>query len=360
MDKVMPVADQYGIAPNVAETIAARALTDAGVAAADSAAVADALVQTSLRGISTHGLRLLPQYLSDIEHGIANPRPVCTVVRETGPTAVLDADSALGIVAGLRGTEEAVRRASRFGVSVVVVRNSNHFGAASVYSREMAKAGMIGWVMTSCSPRVAPFNGSKAHLGTNPISVAAGAGDHEFVLDMATSQVCLGEIRERGRQGEPLEEGWAKDAAGRPTVDAAQVSTLMPLGAGHKGQGLGMVVSLMTAVLAGSPLDWELEHIESAPHGRGRQVAHFLMCLDPAVFGGDEAFDERMRTFVDDTRRSPSTGAEPVRVPGDPERITAARNAAHGIPLDPRTGQRLYDLAADYGMDNLLPTTGIA
>ncbi|BBB01897.1 putative malate dehydrogenase [Actinacidiphila reveromycinica] len=359
MDEVMPAAGLDRIAPDVAESIATRALTDAGVPPADSAAVADALVHTSLRGISTHGLRLLPQYLDDIAHGIANPRPLRTVVRETGPTAVVDADAALGIVAGLGGTREAVRRAARFGVSVVVVRNSNHFGAASVYSRAMAREGMVGWVMTSCSPRVAPFNGSRAHLGTNPISVAAGGGDHEFVLDMATSQVCLGEIRERGRQGVPLEEGWAKDAAGRPTVDAAQVSTLTPLGAGHKGQALGMVVTLMTAVLADSPLDWELEHIESAPHGRGREVAHFLMCLDPAVFGGREAFDARMRTFVDDTRSSPASGADPVRVPGDPERIRAARNAAHGIPLDPRTGRELRRLAAGYGMDDLLTTTGI-
>ncbi|NUS86138.1 MAG: hypothetical protein HOY75_26300, partial [Streptomyces sp.] len=196
-------------------------------------------------------------------------------------------------------------------------------GAASVYSRAMAAAGMVGWAMTSAASRVAPCHGRTPLFGTNPISVAAGTDGKEFALDIATSQVCQGEIQERGRLGLPLEPGWATDARGHGTRDASAAVALSPLGAsgaghkgqghkgqsytgqGHKGQGLAMAVTLMTAVLADAPLDWELDHIGQSPDGRGRRVAHFLLCLDPAAFAGPDPFRRRLAGLVATTRRAP-------------------------------------------------------
>ncbi|MBB5936535.1 Ldh family oxidoreductase [Streptomyces zagrosensis] len=338
-------AAAYRMDAVTARAIVMRALAAHGVDDAACAVVADTLVETSMRGIDTHGVRLLPRYLSDLEQGIANPRPTIRVVRETGAAAFIDADAALGIVAGAAGTREVVQRAADNGVAAVVVRNSNHFGAASVYSRAMAREGMVGWVMTSAAARVAPYNGRGPLLGTNPVSVAAGAGDAEFALDMATSQVCLGEIRERGRRGQPLESGWATDENGQGTRDAAQVAALSPVGAGYKGQGLGMVVTLMTAVLADAPLDWQLDHIGQAPPGRGRGIAHCLLCFDPAVFGGRDSFDRRLGDLVRTTRETQPAAFEPVRCPGDPERQREREAARTGIPLDPDTARELHALA---------------
>ncbi|GGU41226.1 oxidoreductase [Streptomyces violascens] len=331
--------------------IAVRALGVHGVDDDACALVADALVETSARGVTTHGLRLLPGYLDDLARGVANPRPKFETIRESGPSALLDADAALGVVAGLTGAREAVRRAAEYGVAAVLVRNSNHFAAASIHSRAMSRAGMVGWAMTSASSRVAPHQGRDPLLGTNPISVAAGNGDHEFALDMATSQVCLGEVRERGRRGRSLDPGWALDPYGRDTRDPARAAALTPLGPGHKGQGLGMVVTLLTAALADAPLDWQLDHIEWAQAGEGRKVAHFLLCLDPARFAGRDAFAERLRDLVDTTRNAPAASAAAVRCPGDPERHREREAARDGIPLDPDTARALYVLARDHDID---------
>ncbi|MFD8386098.1 Ldh family oxidoreductase [Streptomyces sp. NPDC059679] len=358
-----------GIAPETARTVAVRALTAHGVDDDSATVVADALVETSMRGVATHGLRLLPRYLDDLARGIANATPRIRVVRQTGATALVDADAALGVVAGIAGVREAVRRAAEHGVATVVVRNSNHFGAASVYSRAMAAAGMVGWAMTSAASRVAPCHGRTPLFGTNPISVAAGTDGEEFALDIATSQVCQGEIQERGRLGLPLEPGWATDARGHGTHDASAAVALSPLGAsgaghkgqghkgqsytgqGHKGQGLAMAVTLMTAVLADAPLDWELDHIGQSPDGRGRRVAHFLLCLDPAAFAGPDPFRRRLADLVATTRRAPAAGADPVLSPGDPERRRAGEAARHGIPLDPDTARALRALALQHGVD---------
>ncbi|MBD0742205.1 hypothetical protein BG418_12005 [Streptomyces sp. CBMA152] len=336
---------------DTARLIAIRALGAHGVDDDACALVADALVETTARGVATHGLRLLPGYLDDLARGVANPAPKFETVRDSGPAVLLDADAALGVVAGLTGARVAVRRAAEYGVAAVVVRNSNHFAAASIHSRAMSRAGMVGWAMTSASSRVAPHHGRKPLLGTNPISVAAGEGDHEFALDMATSQVCLGEVRERGRRGRTLEPGWAVDPDGRDTCDPAQAATLSPLGPGHKGQGLGMVVTLLTAVLADAPLDWQLDHIERAQAGEGRKVAHFLLCLDPAFYSGRDAFAERLRDLVETTRNAPAAGEAAVRCPGDPERRRQSDAAREGIALDPDTARALYVLARHHDID---------
>ncbi|MER5729822.1 Ldh family oxidoreductase [Streptomyces sp. NPDC002138] len=333
-----------------ATATAIAALRAAGVPEDDARDVAAALTETSLRGIDTHGLRLLPQYLTELEEGIATARPDITVVRDSGAAVMLDADGALGVVAGLAAARIAAERARAHGVAAVGVRNSNHFGAASVYSRHLAAQGLVGIVTTSAASRVAPFSGTTPLYGTNPLSFAAAHDGDEFALDMATSQVCFGEIKERRKHGRALDPGWATDADGRPATDPEDAYALSPLG-GYKGQGLAMVATLLGAVLTGSPADWHLEHIgESAP-GRSRQVGHFLICLDPAAFGGADSFAAGFADLVGTTRgtRPGVEATEPVQVPGDPQRRHAERRAADGIPLDPHTANAFATLAAHHG-----------
>lgn len=340
------------LAADTATAVAVAALLAAGVPEGDARDVAAALTDTSLRGIDTHGLRLLPQYLTELEEQIATARPDITVVRDSGAAVMLDADGALGVVAGLAAARIAAERAREHGVAAVGVRNSNHFGAASVYSRHLAAQGLVGIVTTSAASRVAPFSGTQPLYGTNPLSFAAADDGDEFALDMATSQVCFGEIKERRKHGRALDSGWATDVDGRPATDPEDAYALSPLG-GYKGQGLAMVATLLGAVLTGSPADWHLEHIGASAPGRSRGVGHFLICLDPAAFAGTEGFAAGFNDLVTTTRQSrPGVdAAQPVQVPGDPQRRTAEERSARGIPLDPHTALAFAELAARYGIE---------
>ncbi|WP_338675127.1 Ldh family oxidoreductase [Streptomyces sp. SCSIO 30461] len=334
-----------------AVALAETALTGAGLSAEDAGEVAQALAETSLRGIDTHGLRLLPQYLDELADKIATARPEIRTVRDSGAAVMLDADGALGVVAGLAAARIAAERARSHGVAAVGVRNSNHFGAASVYSRYLAQEGLVGIVTTSAASRVAPFSGTEPLYGTNPLSFAAAVEDDEFALDMATSQVCFGEIKERRKQGRALDPGWATDAEGRPATDPEQAYALSPLG-GYKGQGLAMVATLLGAVLTGSPADWELEHIGASTPGRSRGIGHLIVCLDPAAFAGRQDFATGLAGMLDTTRGTrPGADAEqPVQVPGDPQRRIAAERTELGIPLDPHTASAFAVLAAEQGV----------
>jgi LDH2 family malate/lactate/ureidoglycolate dehydrogenase len=324
-----------------ASLLASAALAEAGLGTEDAEQVAAALVDTSMRGIDTHGLRLLPQYLDELSSGVAGPADRISVVRDRGAAILLDAGGALGVLAGLAAARQAAERARRFGVAAVGVTNSNHFGAASVYTRRLARTGLIGIAVTSAAARVAPFGGVEPLFGTNPISVAAGSGDREFVLDMATSQVCFGEVKQRRANGQRLPRGWATDVTGMITHEPDEAYALTPLG-GYKGQGLAMAVTLLAGALTGSPLDWQLEQVGEARAGRGRQVGHLVLALDPGCFAGEASFDTALGALVSTVRSAaPAAAGMPVLVPGDPQAACERDRRAHGIPLDARTAHLL-------------------
>ncbi|MGW8330073.1 Ldh family oxidoreductase [Streptomyces sp. NPDC055897] len=332
-----------------ARTLARAALTERGLPAAEAEQVADALVTTSLRGIDTHGLRLLPQYLAELSTGVAKATAAPAVVRDRGAGLLLDADGALGVLAGLSAARLAAERAARFGVAAVGVRNSNHFGAASVYTRTLARAGLVGIAVTSAASRVAPYGGVEPLFGTNPISVAAGGGDEEFALDMATSQVCFGEVKQRRTEGRDLDSGWATDLQGRPTAHPDEAYALSPLG-GYKGQGLAMAVTLLGAVLTGGAPDWRLSQVGAGSPGGSRGIGHLVLALDPAAFTGTDTFATGLKDLLTTVRTSTPATDRPVLAPGDPQRAHEQHRETHGIPLDAGTAAALDELAARLGV----------
>jgi ureidoglycolate dehydrogenase (NAD+) len=316
----------------------ARAIREAlcrrGVSGEHAGFVADGLVGTSLRGIDTHGIRLLPTYLAELDGGRARARPELSFTGEKAARR-LDAGGALGLVAGTVGCREAVRLAGEHGVGAVSVANSNHFGAASVYTLDMARRGALGLAFTNSDALVAPANGRHPLFGTNPLSLAvAAAGGELFAVDMATSQIAYSKVKSQRERGLPLEPGWAVTPEG---VDAAtrtgeEIGALKPLG-GYKGQGLGMIVEILCALLAGMPFDHELTHLYAPPYDTPRQVAHLFLAFDLAAFGAPELFRTRLAHLLALVRESEATPGERVINPGDLEREAEKERGELGIPL---------------------------
>jgi ureidoglycolate dehydrogenase (NAD+) len=313
-----------------AATLAGRmrgALHRRGLPDEHAAYVVDGLIEASLRGIDTHGVRLFPTYLAELDGGRSAARPELRWSgRLSGERAArtLDAGNALGLVAGRVAADEAVRIARELGVGAVSVRNSNHFGAASVYTLAMARQGVLGLAFTNSDALVAPHGGTRPAFGTNPIAMAAqGAGEDLFCADFATSQVSYSKVRHQRAHGLPLEPGWVVE--GEETV-------LKPLG-GHKGQCLGMMVEILCALLAGMPLDAELSHLYSPPFDEPRRVAHLFIALEVSAFRQPAAFREDLSRLLGEVRAEPSADGSRVVAPGDLETAAAAGRLREGIPL---------------------------
>ena len=124
------------------------------------------------------------------------------MVTETPTTVLIDAGGGLGQPVSYRAMEKAIEKAEASGTGFAAVRNSNHFGIAGYYAMMALGHDCIGISMTNAAVLVVPTFGRNAMLGTNPISMAAPAGEEwPFVLDkprapcLAASSRCTGNER---------------------------------------------------------------------------------------------------------------------------------------------------------------------
>lgn len=331
-----------------AETLA-RLMTDAlhrrGLPEEHASWVVDGLLEASLRGVDTHGVRLFPTYLAELDGGRSQANPTLHWLGDRRAVRLLDAGNALGLVAGRAACAEAVRLARELGIGAVAVRNSNHFGASSVYTLEMARQGALGLSFSNSDSLVAPYNGLRPLFGTNPLSLAVGGlGEDLFCADLATSQASYSKVKHHQEHGLPLEPGWAVTAGGSDAAEGGEIAALKPLG-GHKGHCLGMMVEILCAVLAGMPLDHELSHLYTPPFDQPRRVAHFFLALDVAAFREPGELRADLSRLMGAVREQPAVEGERVIVPGDLESEAAAERRANGIPMDEDEWRRFESAA---------------
>lgn len=336
-----------------AHSVCRAAALRRGVPAEHAQWFAEALVRTSLAGIDTHGLRLFPLYLRELDEGRSNPKPAFRLLKSEGATTVLDADNALGTVAATHAAHLVAQRAAAHGVGVVSVANSNHFGAASIYGQLIANQGLVGLVTTSAASRMAPYNGRVPMFGTNPICFSAPTVSGEpYVFDMATSQISYSQIKHFRKNGLPLPAGWALDRQGEATQDPAHVHALSPLG-GYKGQGLAMMVQMLSCLLASMPLDHELTHLDTGAFDKGRRIGHFFLAINPARFVDPQWFRQSVDTLLNVLRQSPAREGEEVQVPGDPQSRCAQERLLKGIPMNAEEADAFLTEEAACGASDL-------
>ncbi len=331
-----------------------------GAGPADARVTAEVLAASDVRGIESHGVARLEQYVKMIQEGMLDPAAQPVIVRQSGSTALVDGQNGLGQVAGVFAMHLAIEKAKVADVGVVSLSHSNHYGIAGYYPMMALEHGMIGISLTNSSPLVAPTGGRAPMLGTNPIAFAAPTGDDlPFVLDMATSTVPKGRIEVAARKGIPLGAGWSIDAAGRPTMDAAAAidGALLPLGGslesgGYKGYGLAVLVDILTGVLSGSlygPLIGRLWQAD-----RPSVLGQFFLALRPDAFGPLEAFQERLRDLRRLLHEGPlAEGAAEILLAGEKEARATAINRRLGIPVHPSVVARLEELGEPAGLGPL-------
>ncbi|HKI98611.1 MAG TPA: Ldh family oxidoreductase [bacterium] len=303
-----------------------------------AALTARLMVEANLTGHDTHGVRQTSRYVGLIEEGVIRAGAPVEVVRETPATAVLDGHDNLGYVAATHATELAIAKCRGTGLSAVGVRNLNHVGRVGAYPEMIAAAGLVGLVTVNGQGRgvlVTPFGGLAPRLGTNPL----GAGfpnpkGPPILLDFATSAVAANKVRQALSRGQPAGEGWIVNKDGTPASDPQAfvdgAAMLLPLGGGqgHKGYALGVMVDLLSGVLAGSGT--------AMTKPRDLNNGTFVICIDPDVFLERSEYEAQVGAYVDYLHATPtSPGAPPVMVPGEYEARNRAARLESGITLEP-------------------------
>lgn len=334
----------------------ARVLTAAGLKQDDADAVATLMVEADLVGADAHGIFRLPQYVRRLEGGGVNPAPRITVERTAAATALVDGDNGMGHLVMRRAAETAIELARAAGVGWVGVRRSNHAGPASIYAAMPVAAGMIGiYSAVASANHMAPWGGVDSLLGTNPLAIGVPNEDTPVILDIATTVVSYGTVKNHALQGRTMPEGWMIDrASGEPLTDPAQsaAGVLLPIG-GYKGAGLALLLGLLAGTLNGAAVGSEIVDF-NADDSSQANTGHFILALDIARFGDPSAFASGMNRHLGELRESARLpGTEAIRLPGDERARRRVQRAEQGIPLLPALVANLDALGERLGVGKL-------
>ncbi|MES1260184.1 MAG: Ldh family oxidoreductase [Acidobacteriota bacterium] len=327
-----------------------RVLGAAGVRGDHARLVAESLVATSLRGVDSHGVHLLPSYLDQIAAGDVDPSQTGEIATESGACLVYDGRNGLGQVVADLCCGHAIRLAGEYGLGMVTARESNHFGAAAFWAMRMAARGQIGLAFCNASPIVAPWQGKQGRFGTNPVCMAVPAGRRDpWLLDMATTTVAANRIFKAHTNHEPsIPAGWAMDKDGIATTDteAAYGGLLMPLG-GYKGTGLAMMVEILCGVISGGAMSTQLGGLRV--RGRKFRASQTFVAID--VLRMQPEFRERIDWLIDEVKSAaPASGYTEVLVANEPELRTERERLQSGIPIPDGTWAALVKGAARLGV----------
>lgn len=329
-------------------------LTAAGVSDEDAVIIAQELADANVVGHDSHGVMRLVQYVEFIRDGYAKPGAESEVVEE-GPTfAIVDGHFNFGQVTTRFALDLGIRKAKEQGTATVLIRNCNHIGRLGAYTHEAALNGMVAMMAVNAPGPggVAPFGGIERRLGTNPISIAAPAGNDAIILDMTTSATAEGKLRVAKQKGEMIPEGLIIDGQGIPSCDPNSYynkpyGSILPLGGasmGHKGFGLSVMIDVLCGILSNSGVcRTDLPRGANGVWMQFYEIERFLPRAD---------YDRWMDCYMESIKGCPRLpGVNEIYLPGEIEKRTKETRLKEGVAIPPETWRQLLELATQLNVD---------
>lgn len=309
------------------EVLAYRALRGSGTAEATARVVARSVWAAERDEIPSHGMMRVPTYCEHAACGKVDGHARPTLERPAAGVLWVDARTGFAHPAIELGFGALVPAARENGIASLAIGNSYNCGVLGHHVERLAEQGLIGFGCANTPAAIAPWGGSRALFGTNPLAFAVPRGAGEaLVIDQSSSVVARGEVMLRAQQGEEVPAGWALDARGEPTRDAkaALAGSMLPFG-GYKGAAIALMVEVLAAALTGANFSFAAASFANSEGGPPR-TGQWFMAIDPATLG--PAFGERMETLVEAIAKQPGT-----RLPGARRSAARARTEAEGVVL---------------------------
>ena len=295
----------------------------------------NSMIETSLRGVDSHGINLYPHYVDAIKYGRINKSPKFNFYKDENSISCLNADDAIGHHAGIFAVDKAIENAEKFGVGIVSVKNSSHFGAASFFSLYASRKNFMSFSFTNADALVKAFNSKESFFGTNPICFTVPMiNEDPFCLDMATSCISWNKVKNFRYNDMRLNENVAFDKNGDFTLNPHLAHSLNSIG-DYKGFGLGFMIEILCSLLTGSVIGKDMLPMFGTDLSQARKVSHFFMVIDINKFIDIDHFKFQVQNIAERVRGLSSDNTnKQVLIPGDPEKITIQIRKSLGIPID--------------------------
>ena len=344
-----------------------------GVPEEDAEIVVDVLLESDRRGIESHGCnRFKPVYIDRINAGIQSPVTNFDIIKETPTTAVVDGHNGMGQVIGHKAMTMAIEKAKKYGMGMVVVRNSCHYGIAGYYTTMATKAGCIGMTGTNARPSVAPTLGVEGMFGTNPFTIGVPTDeDFDFNFDCATSITQNGKVEYYERIGEDVHPGTIIDTDGNPVEGDAGVAlkkirngtaALTTLGGigealgGYKGYGFAMAVEFFSSILQDGAYGKDLDGKDENGNIRPYHLGHYFIAIDTEHFLGEELARKKAGDIIRSVRASKKMpGEERIYTAGEKEWEIWLSRKDSGVPINESVQAEMNKVRDDLGLDYKFP-----
>lgn len=328
------------LTPAAARKLIFGALTGAGASPANARYLTEAVLDTELSGLEGHGFYWLQYYCAHVKSGKVKGR-VKPALKKLSPVSFrVDAKGGFTHSAIEAGFGKLIPAARKYGIAGMAVYNSYNAATLGFHTGFLAKAGLVAFGFTNAMPAIAPVGGSKAIVGTNPLSFAVPGrkGKPVFIVDQSSSAVTWTSVKRAAEEGRPIPLGWALDKKGKPTTDAERglAGSIAPA-AGHKGFGVALMVEVMCAAVAGALRGPEMGSF-TEQDGRMVGCGQFFIALEPKLFSGG-AFDKQVQAIARSV-----TSQKGARLPNARRVESAKRLRKQGIPIDPE----IFDCLQSY------------
>jgi len=326
-------------------------LKKVGLSSEDASIITDSLLFANLRGIDSHGIIRFPFYLKRLVEGGTKKKPQIKKIREKGGSILVDGDNGMGQVIGNYATRLAIEKAKEVGISFIGVKGSSHYGAASYYAVQIAKANMIGFSITNATNVMVAWGGAKAVIGNNPLSIAVPYQKGKpLVLDISMSKIAGGKVRLAAKNKQKIPKGWIVDYYGKDTEnpdDLPNGGALLPLGE-HKGYGLAFMIEVLSGVLTGAgmlrQIPFWVKDLQTP-----LDIGHCFAALDIESFITLASFKERLSWIVHEMKSSSlAEGFQKIYIPGEKEWEIEVKRRREGIPISEEIWKDLKRLSKNY------------
>jgi (2R)-3-sulfolactate dehydrogenase (NADP+) len=324
------------------EALMVRALERANTSPANARATARALTQAEIDGQKGHGLSRVPSYAAQAKSGKVNGHATPKITATRPASLMVDVANGFFYPGMDLARAPLVEAAAKSGIAAAGFVRSHHAGVIGWHLDQLAtNHGLVALMFANTPHAMASQGGKRPVFGTNPIGFAAPRkGRDAVVVDMALSAVARGKILTAAQKGEAIPEGWATDETGKSTTDAkaALKGTLLPVG-GAKGSALALMVEVLAVAVTGANLSANATSFFDGD-GAPPSVGQFLIVIDPAAFGGSDAFAERFEALADMIESD--AGA---RLPGT-RRLKLRAAAKNGLAVDAKLLAEVQALAS--------------
>ena len=323
------------------------------------------LVTANLMGHDSHGVGMIPIYVKGFHQKILFPNIIPELIKDEPSIMVFNGNRGFGQSITNLAMEHCIARCKETSLVLMGVNNSGHMGRIGTYGEQCAEAGLISihFVnVTDRSPSVAPYGGTQARFGTNPICIAMPRGTEldPIVLDFATSKVAVGKIRVAINKDEMLPDGWVIDHSGNPSNNPRVMEqhiypneksdvpegAVLPMG-DYKGFGLSLFCEILGGIMSGG------KTIQPANERLGGVINNMMsIVIDPNRLVNNSSLQEELKLLINYVKSSPNASeSDPVALPGEIECRRQKDRLESGINIDDETFEQIIKAGESLKID---------